>query len=539
VRLVGVFWDVTERHAAEAMRLARDAADRASQAKSDFLATMSHEIRSPLSGLLGVVELLRGTALDREQRRMVGMVHGSASMLLAVLNDILDFSKIEAGAVSVAPEPMALRRFIDDLVQPHTVTAGRRGLRFGVSIDPDLPDGILCDPLRLQQILGNLLANALKFTATGEVMFVVGLNREAALPMLRFAVRDSGIGMTADVLERLFQPFTQADGSTTRNYGGTGLGLSISKKLAALLGGDIIATSTSGKGSEFVLHLPLIRAELVPEAVDDTPRSPWLGRNCRVLVVDDDPTIRWLTQRQLEKLGVPVDHAPDGAAGLEKLVSGRYDLILTDCHMPNMDGVALTRAVRALPDVAVSPMPVVGLTADVTEAQRLRCVDAGMTDLAIKPLTVDSLSQLLVRHLPTLAHAIAPLAEAAAVKLQSVAFDEQLYLAVFEPGDPEGVAWLHEYLDVARRDYQTLAGLAGVAIDAAGSTIAQVAHRLAGASFSAGAMLMGEAARAVEGAALAKDPIALPNALVALAATHQMAEAAIVAFLARAADEAA
>jgi signal transduction histidine kinase/CheY-like chemotaxis protein/HPt (histidine-containing phosphotransfer) domain-containing protein len=506
VRMVGTNWDVTERHLAEEMRISRDEADRASRAKSDFLATMSHEIRSPLSALLGVLELLRGTDLDSEQARMAGLAAESGTMLLAVLNDILDFSKIEAGAMAIVPEPVALRPLVADLAEPHRLTAGQRGLHLDVKIDPDLPEWVQADKLRLRQMLGNLLSNALKFTAAGGVFITVSQDGEADSPMLSFTVRDTGIGMKQEVLDRLFRPFTQADGSTTRLYGGTGLGLSISQKLAQLQGGSISVSSAPGVGSAFVLRLPLIASEAQtatdvpqPEAPHAAPR--WQGTGRRVLVVDDDPTIRWLTVRKLEKLGLAVDQAVDGAAGLNRLLTEHFDIVLTDCHMPNLDGVGLTRALREATDPALRSLPVLGLTADVTEAQRERCAQAGMTHLAIKPLGFEALINLLNRYLPTgedaapiPAEAVVESARPARAKL----FDDDIYLSVFERGDPEGRGWLQEFLAAARADCEELSHL--VALPDGTDTFRRTAHRLAGASFSAGAMLLGEAARALENA---------------------------------------
>jgi light-regulated signal transduction histidine kinase (bacteriophytochrome)/CheY-like chemotaxis protein len=489
---------------AETMRVAREAAERATQAKSEFLATMSHEIRSPMSGLLGVLELLRATSLDAEQARMAGMIHNSASMLLAVLNDILDFSKIEAGALSISIEPVGLRALLSELVQPHSIAAARKGLSANVVIAPDVPDRVRTDPLRLSQILGNLVSNAVKFTAAGQITLQVDRQGDGGDARLRFIVRDTGIGMSDEVQARLFAPFMQADGSTTRNFGGTGLGLCISRQLALLLEGDLNASSTLGEGSAFTLTLPLLvdAAEPDQEAATVQPGLDLAVRAWRVLVVDDDPTIRWLSQRQLEKLGVAADSAEDGTTGLRKFQDGNYDLLLTDCHMPRMDGVALTREARALADPRLNAVPIIGLTADVTESQRALCEQAGMNELAIKPLTVERLAQLLQRHMP--------FSEPSAVReqdplpeLKAIPFDSQIYLSIFARGDVDGAAWLHDWLATARHDVDELTtALDDTTETEAGRDVVRlVAHRLAGASFSVGAMLVGEAARALENAA--------------------------------------
>ncbi len=540
---VRTYIDITERRNAEAMRAARDEADRASRAKSEFLATMSHEIRSPMSGLLGVLDLLRATNLDADQSRMAAMVHNSGMMLLAVLNDILDFSKIEAGAMTIAPEPVALRPLLDDLVQPQAITARHKGVGMMLSVDAAVPDRVMTDGLRLRQIIGNMLSNALKFTAAGEITVRVALVADGEPPMLRFAVRDTGIGMSEEVLAKLFNPFTQADGSTTRRFGGTGLGLSISRKLAQLLGGDIRVSSREGEGSEFVLMLPSAPCADAAEApaLREDAASALLADGRRVLVVDDDPTIRWLSQRLLEKLGCRVEAAEDGVAGLAKLQAGGYDLLLTDCHMPRMDGVALTRAVRASEAAGLRDLPIIGLTADVTEAQSALCHEAGMTALAIKPLPLERLAALLRTHLPGVAgNAPAPTAEPAAPALRAVAFDTEITLATFPPGDPDGMAWLQGYLDGAREDAELLAGLLDAPPDdLPRDAIAKTAHRLAGASFSVGAMLLGEAARTLERAAPSDDPATLEALHAALRQELAEAEAAILRFLQDAAATAA
>jgi len=554
----------------ESMRLAREAAERATRAKSEFLATMSHEIRSPMSGLMGVLELLRGTDLDAEQSRMAAMIHGSASMLLAVLNDILDFSKIEAGALSIAPEPVALRGLLQGVVQPHSVAAAPKKLRIRLDVDTGVPDRVVSDPLRLRQIIGNLMSNAVKFTAAGAVHLHVDVAHvDRVGEMLRFRVRDTGIGIEKEVIGRLFAPFMQADGSTTRNFGGTGLGLCISRQLAHLLGGDLTVASQSGVGSEFTFTMPLtVCADEAPDGAggvqglhpSDSVSSPAgaalsagafpapaLSAGRRVLVVDDDATIRWLSQRQLEKLGFVADTVEDGETGLRSLQSGMYDLLLTDCHMPRMNGVSLTLAVRQSADPALGSIPIIGLTADVTEAQRTLCQEAGMNELAIKPLTVERLSQLLQRHLPAPmgvpagdapeAAAMPSLSAAVAggpADFQDACFDTQIYLSIFMPGEADGAVWLTEWMATARDDTRELGGLLAKVpgCDLPREHINTVAHRLAGSAFSVGAMRLGAAARALEGGALHHAEADLRGLYTALSREFAAAERAISAFVA-------
>jgi signal transduction histidine kinase/DNA-binding response OmpR family regulator len=515
--LVRTYTDITQRKLDEAvLRASRDEANRATSAKSAFLATMSHEIRSPLSGLLGVLELLHATRLDTEQSRMAEMIRNSGQMLLAVLNDILDFSKIEAGALAIAPEPTALHALLAEMVQPHVAAGRHKGVAVTLTIDPAVPAHVTTDPLRVRQIVGNLLSNAMKFTAAGSVTVLAGLVPEADLPLLRIAVDDSGIGMSAEALARLFQPFMQADSSTTRQFGGTGLGLSISHKLAALLGGELSASSTLGTGSSFSLTLPCQAcaapaATITPRAPSATPASGQL-----VLLVDDDPTNRWLAERQLQQLGFTVDVAEDGEAGLAAALASSYDLVVTDLHMPRRDGISLAQALRSADDAARRDVPIIGLTADTTAEQRAGCEAAGMTAVAIKPLAAAQLAELLAG---ILAWPTSSAAQAVPV-LQAVPFDSQIFLALFDRDDAEGAAWLRRYLDTAREQVLELKSLQA-------ASLAQAAHRLAGASFSVGAMKLGAAARALE---LSADAPA--RAAAAVQAEFAAAASAITDFLA-------
>jgi signal transduction histidine kinase/CheY-like chemotaxis protein/HPt (histidine-containing phosphotransfer) domain-containing protein len=560
-RIVRTFTDITARKRDEAvLRAALAEADRATRAKSAFLATMSHEIRSPMSGLLGVHDLLRATELTEDQRRMADMVHESAMMLLAVLNDILDFSKIEAGALAVAPEPTSPLRLAHAVVEPHGVPAAHKGVRVTLRVDPAVPDWVMTDGLRLRQILGNLMSNAVKFTAAGEISLVIDVPADTDPPVLRCTVRDSGIGMSEAVVARLFQPFMQADGSTTRNYGGTGLGLCISHQLAGLLGGELSVTSRVGEGSAFVLTLPLApcaapAAASVADAGGGPAAAPApAGR--RVLVVDDDKTNRWLAQRQFERMGFVVDVAENGEAALATLLAsredaggrgpngrpnGRYDLMVTDCHMPRMDGVALTQALRAAEDSVLRALPIIGLTADATEMQRERCRDAGMTELAIKPLTSERLQALVALVLAGKTAPPAPDAQdrdaqdGAVAALKAVAFDDTIYHEIFPPGDDDaaGAGWLSEFLETAHREDDDLGRRIAAAPDAqAGAApVATTTHRLAGAAFSVGAMKLGQAAVALEQAALRGETAALAALHGALRAELQAAEAAITEFV--------
>jgi signal transduction histidine kinase/DNA-binding response OmpR family regulator len=524
---VRTYTDITRSKESEAsLRAARDKADTALQAKSDFLATMSHEIRSPMSGLVGVLDLLRDTELDADQKRMAKMVHGSALALLAVLNDILDFSKIEAGALSIVPEPVCLRDLVGEIVQPFLFTASQKGIGLDLAFAARVPDYCAVDPLRLRQILNNLLSNAIKFTAGGAIEVSV----DVVPGQLYLAVRDSGIGMSAEVIGRLFQPFMQADGSITRTYGGTGLGLCISRRLAGLHGGTLDAASRPGEGSVFTLLLPLVAADGPAAAVDAAIPTPQVGwTQGRVLVADDDSTNRWLAQRQLELLGLTVETADNGRNALDKLQAAPFDLLLTDCHMPLMDGAALTQAIRASANGRLRAIPVIGLTADVTPAQRERCQAAGMTEVATKPITRVRLAALLARHLPAAGTAAQPAASAGIAP--ALAFDDGMYRDIFPDGDPAGAAWLAEYLASAAGSEAELRRLFAAPGDLARRAVAEAAHRWAGASLSVGATRLGEAARVLERAAPCDEMLTLRAHHAAVQDEFTMAKQAISGFI--------
>jgi len=497
------FTDMTEqKQAEEAMRTARDQADRAARAKSEFLAMMSHEIRSPMSGLIGVLDLLREAGLAPDHARMVDLARGSAEVLLAVLNDILDFSKIEAKAIAVVPEPTRIKDLVSRVVQPHTLDAARKGNELKTRYGSEFPEWVAIDPLRLTQILNNLLSNAVKFTTAGEIELTVEIVGDDPDRRLCLAVRDSGIGMSTATIAALFEPFVQADASTTRIYGGTGLGLCISKRLARLMGGNLTVASSKGAGSIFTLLLPFTAASMPGAAGAGTTALPFeIPVGClRVLVVDDDLTNRWISQRSLELLGLRVDTAEDGETALKMLRERKYDLVLTDCHMPRMDGVALTKAVRAAPEAALNRLPIIGLTADVTSGQHERCLAAGMSEVAIKPLSRLQLSQLLAFHLSGVTPAAAAANDG---PREQPAFDDTTYRELFVAGEPDGEACLAEFRTTAENLCIELKALLAIEVGTPvrRDELVAIAHRLAGTALSIGAMRLGAAARALEQAA--------------------------------------
>jgi PAS domain S-box-containing protein len=482
---------------------AKAEAEEAGRVKSEFLATMSHEIRSPLSGLLGVIELLRETPMVVEQLRMVDLVHGSAASLLCIVNDILDLSKIEAGGMMLNREPMNPREVVAATMAPIAIVAAKKGLQFTCDIGEDVPVCVALDPLRLRQILVNLLQNAIKFTASGLVG--VGVTRAetpGSEPLLCFAIKDTGIGMTPEQRLRLFEPFTQADASTTKLFGGTGLGLTISRRLARLLGGDIIVESEPGRGSLFELRLPLLLAEPGVAGADDTAATDrsLLG-SMRILVVEDQETNLWLIQHQLQHLGCLVTAVTSGRAALAAFADAKYDLLITDCHMPEMDGVDLTHRIRAIEATQGAPrLPVIALSADVTQPMRERCLAAGIDDFVTKPVDLSGLQAAIVRTAlgPKAGPEALEKSIAAQTSSAAMVFDTSTYRELFQDEHTEGKAWLVSYLDAAAALLQQIHEAVA---DGDRNVLKAKAHQLAGASLSVGAMIFGALCREVEAAA--------------------------------------
>jgi signal transduction histidine kinase/DNA-binding response OmpR family regulator len=499
---VRTYTDITERKRTEAvLRAARDEADRAARAKSEFLAMMSHEIRSPMNGMLGIIELLRDTSLEPEQNNMVALAHESAKSLLRILNDVLDFSKIEAGATGISAEPTQLRELLSVLVEATAVVAERKGLRLGSEVAEDVPDWIVVDPVRLRQIVGNLLGNAIKFTASGGVdLRVTRSHLPSGDAALDFAIGDTGIGMAPDVLARLFEPFMQEDASTAKTFGGTGLGLSISRRLARLMGGDVTVTSTRGVGSVFTVSLPLIAADPphARHAGADIEAERGFMAGLRALAVEDQAINRWLMARQFGRLGLAFTLVEDGQQALAALEADRYDLMITDCHMPGMDGMELTAKVRAGEARAGGRrMPVLGLTADITTETRARCLAAGMDDVVSKPIDLRRLQQALRTLMACQPAAEAPDADAPDAPADLV-FDDRIYQELFGEDPQSGEAWLSAYLETAAA---TRDAVRRSVADDDRAGLKAAAHQLAGSSLSVGAIRLGLLARRLEHAA--------------------------------------
>ena len=385
--------DISERKRLEHEWIAaRDRAEAADRAKSEFLANMSHELRTPLTSVIGFSGLLQASpGLSAAEGRYVDRIATASKALLEVINDILDYSKLEADAVSIEERPFSLTGMIEGAAGIIEAQCGERGLALVVECAPDLPSMITADEGRLRQVTLNFLSNAMKFTTRGQI----GLTASMAGERLRVEVTDTGIGVPPEKQAALFDRFSQADASTTRVYGGTGLGLSISRKLIEQMGGSVGVDSEVGKGSTFWFEAPVRLAAAADDAaVERSPPAPLAG--LRILVADDVATNRELVTAILASLGVTVETAADGAEAVTAAQHGDYDLVLMDVHMPVLDGLGATRAIRALPD-ARRAMPIIALTANVQADQIHKCHEAGMDGHVGKPIRIPELIQAIDR----------------------------------------------------------------------------------------------------------------------------------------------
>lgn len=505
-RTVNVYcFDVTKlKETEERLRQERERAEAASRAKSDFLANMSHELRTPMNGVLGMAGLLKDSALKDEQQELVGAIRNSGEALLMLLNDILDFSKIESGEMRLEIIPFNLQSTLQETILLLEPLAKEKNIALNYRFDETAPACVLGDPARIRQVATNLVGNAIKFTQAGYVRLDVNAQDNGdGTRFVRFTVEDTGIGISQEQQKKIFDKFTQADESTTRRFGGTGLGLAICKRLVEMMGGSLTVESELGKGARFTFVIPLDETCChIPESKNPLEGMPATDfSRSRVLVVDDHPINLLFARKLLQKFGVgTIDTAGDGGDALKMLEKGRYDIVITDCQMPEMDGYKLSHIIREREQGGDTHMPIIAMTANAYASDRDKCLEAGMDDYISKPINESHLRMALSRWTgsPMKDEACLPLTLPLDRKMEEAQNTEEFlsapvdmeHLRQYLTGDPEEeqeiIAMFNELTA------QTVSELRELVGDDAAAEWKKAAHRLKGSAANFGANALAE-----------------------------------------------
>ncbi|MCB0667705.1 MAG: response regulator, partial [Saprospiraceae bacterium] len=462
----GAIMDYSERKKLEEdLELARQSAEKSVVLKEQFVANISHEIRTPLNAILGFSNLLQRTDLQNDQVEFARNIQMSSENLLAIINDILDFSKIEAGMLHLDKVPFSLPALIHSVRNLFNLRAREKKLRFQVHVEDGLPDNLIGDPTRITQILVNLLGNAFKFTEKGEIsLSVAGRNEEENTMMISFEVKDTGIGIPQEKIEKIFERFGQATAETTRRFGGTGLGLTISKQLVELQNGTITVSSQVGQGATFRVEIPYeIASEKVQSPPVSTPLQEVNGHEVSVLIVEDNPMNQRILELILDEWGIRHRHANNGLQAIKLLSKQVFDLVFMDIQMPEMDGYSTASMIRQKLHLKV---PIIATTAHAFPGEREKCISYGMNDYISKPIHQDELYSLILRYI---AKDTGQTDVSAQYSKDSAGFDRQ-YIQDITQGRTDTIAEMAnlfidqsekelEKIDAAlrRRDFSTLA----------------------------------------------------------------------------------